>query len=153
MGFFYLGDKTKVLVDDEDLGLVSQFRWGLDRQRNRVQTTINNKTVRLHQLIMNPVKSMVVDHINGNALDNQRNNLRICLQSDNSKNRKLNSNSKTGFKGVTFNKNESKWAAEIVSDKKRYFLGYFTSPIEASDAYNDKAKLLHGEFARSIGAL
>lgn len=86
-----------------------------------------------------------IDHINGNALDNRRENLRIATRSQNAMNTRMYANNKTGFRGVRRTKN--KYEASITSDGKRYPLGFFDTAEEAHEAYKAKAKELHGEFA------
>lgn len=57
----------------------------------------------------------------------------------------------SGFKGVHYCAGLSKpWRAEISKDRKRYILGYFSTPEEAHRIYCEKAKELFGEFARSV---
>jgi len=111
----------------------------------------------LSRLIMDEPKGMLVDHVNGDTMDNRRSNLRICSKSENGRNRKIASkNNTSGFKGVSYRKkgpdmiNEwsRPWQAYINYDKKRHYLGTFATAEEAARAYNLKAKELHGEFAR-----
>jgi hypothetical protein len=52
------------------------------------------------------------------------------------------------FKGISWNKNARKWKVKIVVASKNIYLGYFTCPIEAAQAYNAAALIHHGEFAR-----
>ena len=74
---------------------------------------------------MNPKDDEMVDHANRNPLDNRKENLRICLNLDNSKNkRKLDSNT-SGITGVTWYKARNKWVVHIMLNYKSKFLGYF----------------------------
>lgn len=98
----------------------------------------------LHKLVMqifgHDLAGLEVDHRDRNKLDNRRRNLRVATHRQNSLNRGLRSDSRTGFKGVNWHKSKSKWRAYISIDGRNIHLGYFTDPIEAAKAY-DKAAL------------
>lgn len=93
---------------------------------------------------MNPPEGLVVDHINGNKLDNRRSNLRICTQSQNLNGR----NTNKGYIGVSWDKFRGKWKANIGKDYQKIFLGRFDTAEEAARVYDEKAVELFGEFAR-----
>lgn len=105
----------------------------------------------LHRLIAGCPEGMVVDHVNGNGLDNRRENLRICSQQQNLRNRKIHKNNRSGFKGVYYDSGCTRrpWRAEIRANGKKIGLGYFVDPEEAHKAYLDASAKLHGEFARA----
>jgi hypothetical protein len=88
-----------------------------------------------------------VDHIDGNPLNNTRNNLRLATPTQNQQNKTKQHNNKSGYKGVSWHVRDRKWIAQIVSNKRYYFLGGYDTPEEAYAAYCEKAKELHGEFA------
>jgi hypothetical protein len=90
----------------------------------------------------------VVDHINGNGLDNRRENLRICSQALNCANAKKTKGKTSRFKGVFWNRQSKKWCAQIGNKKRNHIIGYFNSEARAAQAYNRKAKEFFGEFAR-----
>lgn len=92
---------------------------------------------------------MVVDHINGNTLDNQRINLRICTHQQNLCNRGSTRGNTSGFKGVVWHKHRRKWVAKIKVNYKTYHLGLYATPEEAHLAYQRAAATLHGEFSNS----
>jgi hypothetical protein len=92
-------------------------------------------------------KGMVIDHLDGNPLNNQKKNLRICTHSENMRNRNLYVNNTSGFKGVYWHKTTKKWMSYIRINKKSLYLGIYTCPIDAAKAYNDAALKYHGEFA------
>lgn len=101
-----------------------------------------------HILGTKPIRGVCyIDHIDNNTWNNQRDNLRLCNNSENLCNRGVNSNNKSGYKGVYWRKHRQKWEAEINKDGKRYCLGFFDDPIEAAKVYDAKARELHGEFA------
>ena len=89
-----------------------------------------------------------IDHINGVRTDNSPGNLRLINAAENTHNRGRNSNNKTGFRGVSFSKIRASFVAQITVKGKYHYLGYFTTAEEASQAYEAKAKELHGEFYR-----
>jgi hypothetical protein len=104
-------------------------------------------TLTLHNLLMNTPKGMVTDHINGDPLDNRKENLRICTAAENQRNRGANKNNTSGFKGVSWSKRDKIWRAGIGHDGKDIKLGCFEDKEEAARAYDRKAIELHGEFA------
>lgn len=105
----------------------------------------------LHRLVTNCPSDMVVDHINGDGLDNRRANLRVCTQAENVRNRRIHSNNRSGFKGVYFDPSSTirSWRAKISINGKRIRLGRYASAEEAHKAYKAAAKQYHGEFARA----
>ena len=138
------------LVDDEDFEKVSQYKWaarGNGHGKIYASRTDNkNKTIRLHRFLLSVIDTKIqVDHINGDPLDNQRKNLRICNSAQNARNRKKILGRSSIYKGVTLTNN--KYLAQICKDYKYVYIGYFNSPIEAALAYNKKALELFGEFA------
>jgi hypothetical protein len=96
---------------------------------------------------MKPDKGFVIDHLDGNGLNNQRNNLRICTVSQNSMNRNKTVKNKSGFKGVIWWERNNTWKAEIRHNKNKIYLGYYKNIIDAAKAYNAAALKYHGEFA------
>lgn len=106
-----------------------------------------NTPILMHRFIMDCPKGKVVDHINGNQMDNRCKNLRICTQSQNNANQRgAKHNSVSGYKGVYWHKSAKKWCAEVVHEHKKYYLGLFVNKLDAAEAYNIKAKELNGEF-------
>jgi len=111
----------------------------------RAEARVAGKLVRMHRIIAGANhKDEIVDHINGNTLDNRRSNLRICSNAENGRNRGKNSNNSSGFKGVFLKRD--KWAAQIKHNGKSIHLGTFKTPEEAHLAYQRAANKLHGRF-------
>lgn len=107
-----------------------------------------SKPIYMHRVIANAPTGMQVDHIDGNTLNNQVENLRICTTSQNRTNNKKQSNNTSGFTGVTWRPKLKKWAAQIQLNKKGFYLGIFENLEDAAKAYDKKAKELFGKFAR-----
>jgi len=90
----------------------------------------------------------LIDHCDGDPLNNRLANLREASDSQNQGNRRLNKNSTSGFKGVYFDKSSGRWAANILKDRQKFWLGCHDTPEQAHAAYCEAAQRIHGEFAR-----
>ena len=89
----------------------------------------------------------IIDHKNGDRLDNRRSNLRACDYFQNSTNTRIRSDNTSGYKGVSWDKTRRKWRAYFVLDGYQIHLGRYTDPIQAAHAYDEAARLNFGEFA------
>lgn len=140
-----------ILIDDEDLDLVNQYSWCLSPKRDTfyVITTLYNpkRTVRLHRLLMGiEDPKLIVDHIDGNPLNNQKGNLRIVSNIENGGNAQARKGGSSKYKGVTFDKQYDKWRAGIVIDGKRRCLGRHQKEVDAALAYDAAARIYFGEY-------
>lgn len=139
------------LVDDEDFEWLSQFKWSAAKSGITYYAVrwVNGNNKSMHRIILNiNSRNIYGDHINGNGLDNRRENIRICNPKENARNRGLNSSKTCSFKGVHWDKKKRFWCASIKIDYKTIFLGLFYSPEEAAIAYDQAAIKYHGEFAK-----
>jgi hypothetical protein len=148
------------LVDDEDYGLVSAFRWSAHVRRSNgrewvyaVSQTGGRRW--MHDLIMGENCLPSVDHISGDTLDNRRSNLRTATQKEQMRNRQPNRQHAgkprlTRFKGVQPDKScpTLRWRARITVDGRRLNLGSYLTDTDAAKAYNEAAQKYFGEFAR-----
>jgi len=89
----------------------------------------------------------MIDHIDGNGLNNKIENLRIATPSQNAFNRKISPKSKSGIKGVYWNSRLNKWRVDINAFKKRVYLGLFQTKEEAAVIAAEARNQLHGDFA------
>jgi len=162
-----LGKKGKgrnIQVDDEDYNYLSRYKCYTHSGKHTDYAYANyHKDRVMHQFIMHRVimqvtdPKMVVDHIDGNGLNNQRSNLRVCSISENNLNRRSETSSRSKYKGVSpheyrsgtnpNNKKLTYWRAYCTRDDISYHK-LFKTEIEAALQYNEWAKELHGEFAR-----
>lgn len=120
-----------------------------------LKTKVQNKYYRVHRLIWMYVTGEdpgddVIDHINGDPYDNRWCNLRRCSVAQNHMNRKLNANSTSGFKGVTWAADTQKWQSQIGYMGVIYYLGQYDTPDEAHDVYLEEAEKCFGEYMREL---
>lgn len=137
-------------IDSADIDLVSGRNWfvaisGDGRPYVSSKVPRSRRRVFLHRFLLNPPDGMVVDHRNGNGLDNRRSNIRICTQAENVRNNRGVAGKTSQFKGVSFW--NGWWIATITSHGKQIRIGQFSTERAAALAYNDAANRLHGEFA------
>lgn len=144
--------KGKVaLVDDEDYERISRWKWHYTPNGYAAHTiwSPEKKVNRgMHREVMQTPPGLETDHINGNKLDNRRENLRICTSSQNKANSGLSKMNTSGYKGVRWRESRQKWEVDIRKDGRKVFLGRFDDIIEAAKAYDLAAKAHYGEFAK-----
>ena len=137
------------LVSPEDQEHISGFKWHHTNgyAARYIRRSGKKSSMPMHHEIMGiPKSGFVVDHINGNALDNRRNNLRIVSIRENVINQSLHKNNTSGFKGVS--KFDSRWRAYITPNRKQISLGIHKTKEEAARAYNKAALEIYGAFAK-----
>lgn len=138
-------------IDEQDIQVLARYPYiciGSDGYVLVGKSFLDTK-YRLHRLLLNCPKNLVVDHINHDRLDYRRSNLRICTHSENNQNiRKTKKENHTSqYKGVRWHKRDKKWEARIQLNKKQIFLGQFTSEILAAERYDDAAEHFFKQFA------
>lgn len=145
---------TFTFVDDEEYDELSKHKWTAHEKGSVIyaerRIVVKGKSVLLlmHQTIMGSLAQKLHDHRNGNGLDNQKSNLRPCTHKQNIQNQKRNSTNKSGFKGVSWKKNQSLWIAQITIDGNNLNLGCHICIVKAAYLYNCAAVKYFGEFAR-----
>ena len=132
------------LVDAQDLPLVSGRRWTVKGDGYIVRTEAG-ATVRLHRLILPHIP--IIDHANGDKLDNRRANLRVASITENNRNRPRQRNNTSGFKGVHWDSLRGKWTARIKHDGRSIRVGRFDDIRDAARAYDEAAIRYHGDYA------
>ncbi len=141
------------IIDEKDFKVVNKSKWCLSSTGYAIThikgSGKNGKNMFMHRLIMGFPLGMVVDHINGNVLDNRRENLRICSHRENIRNQKIQNIVKTSvYKGVHWRKDIRKWSAKIQVNGKQLVIGIFKEEQHAAMAYDIWAKENFGEFAK-----
>lgn len=150
-----LPGKIVALVDDEDFEWLNQWKWKAHKKhyatyayRHMLNGSGKLISVFMHRQIMDTTDPKIfVDHKDHNGLNNQKYNLRLATPSQNSSNRRPIKNSSSKYLGVQWFKPTMVWAARIKKYGVVKTIGYFKYEANAALAYNEAAKILHGEFA------
>ena len=111
------------LIDAEDWYLVGQMKWELFRGRALHRIYVGRgkyKVLFLHRVLMGMCNDieLSVDHINGDPLDNRKDNLRICTHAENMRNVRMHRDNSSGYKGVSFHPQTGKWRSRIMVNGK-----------------------------------
>lgn len=148
-----LPDGTAFKIDAEDIPLVSRYWWHKESD-GYIISNDNKPALRLHNFIIgfNPSenKRFVVDHINRDACDCRKSNLRIVTAQQNAMNTSIIRSSSTGLRGVTFDKKRKKYISRIGLNDKRIYLGSSVDPVVCAQMYNWAAPIIFGKFAREL---
>jgi len=136
----------RTTISDEDFESLSLYEWSIHNSGNKVYArgVVNGKKLYIHRFLMSLKKGEYCDHANGNTLDNQRSNLRICTNSQNLANRGAQKNNTSGYKGVVWQKQIKQWMVRIGTT----YIGIFKDKTEAAKAYNKAALERYGEYAQ-----
>jgi len=129
-------EKARTKIDKDDLDKIKKYKWCFGGKY--VYSGAKPK-IRLHRLILGKKEGYIIDHINGNTLDNRKCNLRFATKSQNCMNSKSN--------GISFNKIKRKWIAQIQVNYKIIYLGCFNNKNEALKIRQIAEKKYFGEFA------
>lgn len=150
----------KVLIDEDDRHYLTDYPWTI-KSNGYIYALqhlgyANGKRIRrhiyLHRFLLNAKEGQIVDHKNGNKLDNRRSNLRFVTAAQNTQNRGSEKfrGRHSNYKGVCRTSNTAKhqWRATITRDGIINHLGTFEKEIDAARAYNRAAAKFFGDYAR-----
>lgn len=146
-----LNDNSIALVDDEDYDKLKNLSWYIQKGRYTNyamhSTRVGKKVIHIgmHNLVTG-IK--LVDHRDSNGLNNQKQNLRSCTNSQNMQSRSK-TWSKSGFKGVSYCRRDFVYIAAIGINGKSIRIGSFSTGLLAAKAYDTKALEIFGEFAKT----
>lgn len=160
MKYILLTRNAVTAVSDEDHEFLTQWGWYAESKRGVLyaarmasRTEGKRKVIAMHRVILEHMSGQSLlglqgDHINGNTLDNQRENLRAATHRQNKQGYRRYRKHSSRFRGVFFSKNAKKWTAQVkCSDGKTRHLGYHEQEEDAARAYNKGATEYYGEFA------
>jgi hypothetical protein len=140
------------IVDVEDYEKLSQYDWHYYETGNKNYYAVRfkgAKIVSMHRTVMNEPINLVVDHKDGNGLNNRKENLRVVTRTQNHYNRRKTIRKTTSkYKGVHRITDRKAYCAKIRYKGKTISLGYYKDEIEAAKAYDEAAKKYFGEYAR-----
>jgi hypothetical protein len=149
----------EAVVDDCDYEHVMQWKWRFEREGHRRtgyavrwRATHGTRTlIKMHRLVAEhsglAVDRKQIDHVDGNGLNNCRNNLRVATPSQNRANLHRARNNTSGFKGVGWSRHNGRFRAYIGVAGRHLHLGYFDDPQDAARAYNEAALKHYGEYS------
>jgi hypothetical protein len=145
------------LIDTEDYDRVRKIKWYPHLVGHTIYARATNlyyipkHHAKLHALVMRAEPGQIIDHINGDTLDNRKQNLRFVSAAENSRNsrRQTFAGKTSKFKGVHWDTSRNRWVAVIAFEGVRSALGVYSDEIEAAKAYDEAAMRLFGEFART----
>ena len=138
------------IVDDEDFEELNRYKWHYcEGYAIRADYSGGKRQViRMHRVVTSAPPNFLVDHINGEGIDNRRSNLRLCTHGENQMNRDRPKSSTSGYSGVNYHRASGKWQCRVQSNGKRHDLGLFDNKHDAARMYNFWCVDLHGKFAR-----
>jgi hypothetical protein len=155
MKYISLSNTDKVaIVDNDDFEKLNQYRWRVGPKGAAIRSVLVKENLKLENVLMHRqvldviTEACQVDHRNHNRLDNRKENLRRCKNIENTRNTRIYSNNKTGYKGVHFHKRFKKYIAYIRVNGKLLHLGYFENAKDGALEYNKAADKHFGEFAK-----
>lgn len=146
----------KAIVDEDIEECLKEHSWQCSKDgyaRRHVTKGNKDRTIFMHRFVWEIWNGripdgMIIDHINGDRLDNRLCNLRLVTIAESNRNRSGWGESASDYKGVTYSKKHEKWVARIKNEGTEHFLGYFDNQEEAAAVYNINANILFGEYAR-----
>lgn len=153
--FIELANGRLCRVDAEDFDYLNNWWWSEHKRpaglSYAIRAAVHGQT-KMHRLILE-ARGLIgprdlIDHCNGDGLDNRKQNLRKATHAQNMRNRKLPEHNTTGFYGLMRSPTEGKWLVRIREGGKSFYYGTYSDQIEAACAYNVAAVKHFGEYAR-----
>lgn len=147
--FFFNKEHEFTVIDKDDYDLVKEYCWSLTNgyaYANRGRG-YGYRSISMHSLLCNRPLKKLVDHWNGDTLDNKRINLRITDKSGNAQNSVTPSDNTSGCKGVTYDSARNRWVARITHRGETFRIGRFTNKEDAIKTRVEKEKEIFGEFS------
>lgn len=116
---------------------------------------VGAKTYGVHRIVWEMFNGPIpdgymVDHVNGDPFDNRIANLRLATRAQNNQNTSLRKDNKTGCRGVCWDKKSNKYRVQVRSNGRRVYNKFFDDLNLAKAAYDEQARIHHGEFVRPI---
>lgn len=150
--YVYTTSNEKIIIDSEDWEKVKPYCWYINSNGYAMGTrhrVTKSKNIQLHRLIMDVLDKpdIIIDHKNGNPLDNRKCNLRKCTKAQNDYNKRMQPYNTSGVTGVTWDKSRNKWQANICYKGKCIHLGRFTNKQDAINARKQGEDKYFGEFS------
>lgn len=134
------------ILDDEDFDSINKFKWYARKgrytwyasrkvmEKDKTGKWKHKELIHMHRVINKTPKSLFTDHINGNGLDNTKNNLRSVTNSQNLLNSRIRADNSSGFRGISWHKSRKKWRVYISDNGKHRHIGLFNTLEEAIEA-------------------
>lgn len=143
------------VIDAEDAHLVEGRNWCAVPGRKTfyamgVEPRVDGRQVkvRMHRVVLGVSDDVGVDHRDGDGLNCRKRNLRTATDAQNSSNRTMRSDNRTGHKGVSWDARKKLWKAMITVNGRKHYLGRFKEISRAAAAYKRASEKYHGEFRR-----
>lgn len=140
---------NEMLCDVEFMDEILEYYW--NEIRGYAKSSINNRKVYAHRIIMRVSDFEInkqIDHINGNTLDNRKQNLRIVTSRQNGLNSSIRKDNTSGITGVCWDKRRQKWLARVNENGREICLGYFDNFDDAVIARKNGEEKYYGEYSR-----
>lgn len=118
---------NEMICDKENIEKLLKYYW--NERKGYARSSIGMKKIYAHRIVMNVSDYEInkqIDHINGNTLDNRKQNLRVVTSQQNGMNSAIRKDNTSGITGVGWDKSKNMWYARIQYNNKQIFLGYFT---------------------------
>lgn len=143
---FFLQVHPSVKVDEDVAAKYAIYEAQFDSY-GYVTVRIDGVRHKLHRLVLNSPDG-IVDHRDGDRVNNLRSNLRLTSQHGNLANSTMKSTNTSGYKGVFWHKRANKWMAQLMYNGRSIYLGLHNTKEEAAMRYNEAAIKFFGEYAK-----